>query len=179
MDQHSAGQGPERRHYLPLPPGAAQVTARLPPVHPGGGRPPRRPHIPGQVRREQTGVVGAAAHAARAPAHRHPQGHVDPGLEARDCQGLQHGLGYVARGRQDSLPQGDLPVAHLRLRLLRGEADDGPQLPGAPPHRNQQARRQPYSPSDQGRSSLLIFCFMILLQTFLQEGKRVKKPRCF
>ena len=71
-------------------------------------------------------------------------------MEEGDCEGLQPGHGDV-RGRcQGCLPQGDLQVAHLRLRLLRGEADHGPQLPGAAPDSHQQAGGQPHTSSDQG-----------------------------
>ena len=119
-------------------------------MHQGGGRPPRRPHLQGQVRGEQAGALRPPSHAEGAPAHRHPQGDVHPGLEAGDRQGLQHGLRDDARGREDCVFEGDLPLAHLRIRLLRGEADHRPKLPRATPHRHQQAGSQPHSSSNKG-----------------------------
>ena len=48
VDEHGAGEGQERGHHLPLPPGAAQAAARLPPVHQGGGLTAGGAHIPRQ-----------------------------------------------------------------------------------------------------------------------------------
>ena len=50
--KHGAGEGQVCRHHLPLPPGAAQAAARLPPVHQGGGSHPRRARLPRQ------GIIG-------------------------------------------------------------------------------------------------------------------------
>lgn len=51
------------------------------------------------------------------------------GLEARYRGVVQPGCGHDAGRRQDHLPKGHLPVAYIRLRVLRGEADYGAQLP--------------------------------------------------
>lgn len=58
MDEHGAGQGPRGGRDLPLPPGAAEAAARLPPLRARGGRAPRRPRLPRALRRQQAGAAG-------------------------------------------------------------------------------------------------------------------------
>ena len=151
MDEHCAWEGPQRRHHLPLPPGAAEAAARLPPVHEGGGRPPRGPHLQGQVRGEQAGVERSATHAEGAGAHRYPQGHVHAGLEAGDREGVQPGFWDVPGGGQDRVPEGDLPLADLRVRLLRGEADHRNQVSRTSTHRHQQTGSLPHTSTVKGK----------------------------
>ncbi len=73
-------------------------------------------------------------------------------LETRNFEILQQGLGYEPGGRQDRIPEGDLPMANLWVGLLRGQADDGPQLPRATACGHQQARSQPHSSTNEGQT---------------------------
>lgn len=58
MDEHGPGQGPRGRRDLPLPPGAAQAAARVPPLRARGGGPPRRARLPRALRGQQAGAAG-------------------------------------------------------------------------------------------------------------------------
>lgn len=58
VDEHGAGQGPGGGRDLPLPPGAAQVTARLPPLREGGGGAFGLPGLPRPLRGQQARAAG-------------------------------------------------------------------------------------------------------------------------
>lgn len=60
---------------------------------------------------------------------------------------------YEPWGGQDRLPEGNISMANVWLGLLRGETDDGPQLPRPSPDCHQQAGCLPHSPHHKGLSS--------------------------
>ena len=82
-------------------------------------------------------------------------------LETRNFEIVQQGLWYESGGCQDRIPEGDLPVAHVRVGLLRGQADDGPQLPRAPACGHQQARSQSHPSTNEGEEPILKKIFFL------------------
>ncbi len=112
LDQHSAWQGQERGHDLPLPSGATKAaqrwglgnflfvtgcsypfapSSRLPQVHQGRGMDVRSAYLQGQVRRVQGWAAVDPSNAEGAHSDGPYQGHERSGVEERNRQVLQSG----------------------------------------------------------------------------------------